>query len=357
MAEGQAGERTEDATPRRKQEARKKGTVAKSTDLTGALALLAASFLLPPVVTMLGRESFGALVNVVSRAPHDVESHSLMQFGMATGAPLALATIPLFAGLLVIGLMANFGQVGFVLSGEPLSPKLEKINPGAGFKRMFSKRALVEGLKATAKMLIFGWIVYSVVSSDWNRLVGLAWLTPLDASILLGQMLHGILVKIAVVWLIIAAADYFFQFKETEKQLKMTKSELKQEMKEQEGSPEIKGAMMQKRRQLLKGGIAKKIQEADVLITNPTHFAVAVKYERNSMHAPIVLAKGQDFLALKMREIAGAANIPMVENKPLARALYARCEAGDFVPRDLFGPVAEVLAYVFKTVKRARRKI
>jgi flagellar biosynthetic protein FlhB len=135
----------------------------------------------------------------------------------------------------------------------------------------------------------------------------------------------------------------------------MTKQELKQEMKEQEGSPEIKSAQFQKRRQLLKGGMAKQLREADVLVTNPTHFAVAIKYERSKMHAPMVLAKGQDHLALKMREIAAGLDLPIVENKPLARALYAQCEAGDYVPRDMFGPVAEVLAYVYKTIKSRRK--
>lgn len=354
MAEKPSGEKTEEATPKRRQDARKKGTVAKSQDVAGALGMLAAALVLPMVVRGIAE---GALqgVKVVGQVPRDVSGHSLGTFLGAVAWPMLMASLPLLGILLVVGLMANFGQVGFVLSGEPLNPKLEKINPLAGFKRLFSRRSVVEGLKATAKLLIFSWIVYSAVTTDWSRMIGLIWLEPVEAGAELGKLLHGIWLKIAMVWVVIAAFDYFFQKKDTDKELRMTKDEVRREMKEQEGSPEIKGALMQRRRKLLKGGLAKTLQQADVLVTNPTHFAVALKYERNSMHAPVVLAKGQDFLALKMREIAEAAGVPRVENKALARSLYAQCEAGDFVPRELFGAVAEVLAFVYKTVG-ARRK-
>jgi len=356
MAEQPAGEKTEDATPKRRLEARKKGTVAKSTDLTGAITLLAAALALPPFVQSISSGAVTTFSNTLSQAPRTLEPSTIMGFTNAIASPWIVATLVLFCTLTVVGIITNFGQVGFVLSTESMSPKLEKINPAAGFKRIFSRRGLMEGAKALAKLGIFANLSYTAIATDWNKLIGLVWLHPSQAATALGVLLHGLLVKVAFVWFVIACLDYFFQRKEVEKQLKMTKQELKQEMKEQEGSPEIKSAMFQKRRQLLKGGMAKKLAEADVLITNPTHFAVAVKYTRNSMHAPMVLAKGQDHLALKMREIAGSLDLPIVENKPLARALYKQCEPGDFVPRDLFGPVAEVLAYVYKTVKSKRKK-
>ncbi len=351
-----AGERTEEATPKRKRDARKKGTVAKSTDLTGALTLLAASMAMPAFARAVGGGALSSFSQTVSQSPSGLTPHEILGFTRSIASPWIGALFGLFAVLVFAGLAANFGQVGFFLSAEPMSPKLEKINPAAGFKRIFSRRGLMEGIKALAKLAIFGLIAYGAVSNDWARLIGLAWLHPVQAVQTIAGILHGIMVRIALVWLVIAAIDYFFQRKEVDKQLKMTKTELKQEMKEQEGSPEVKSAQSQKRRQLLKGGLAKKLKEADVLITNPTHFAVAVKYQRNSMHAPMVLAKGQDFLALKMREIAGQLELPIVENKPLARALYKQCEPGDFIPRDLFGPVAEVLAYVYKTVDARRNK-
>ena len=355
MSEQPAGEKTEEPTEKRKKDARKKGTVAKSTDLTGAVTLMAAALAIPASFKGIAEAALPAFHQQLSKAPRDLTPFSIMSFCQGIAAPWFAGAASLLLVLCAAGLAINVGQVGLNVSTESMNPKLEKINPGAGLKRMFSRKAAMEGAKALAKLGIFSWIAYAAVSSDWPAMMGLAWLTPTNAAAELGSILHGLLVKIAFVWLIIAAIDFFFQKKEVQKQLKMTKQELKQEMKEQEGSPEVKQAQYQKRQKLLKGGMAKQLKEADVLITNPTHFAIAVKYERNSLHAPIVLAKGQDHIALKMREIAGQIDLPIVENKPLARALYKQCEAGDFIPRDLFGPVAEVLAYVYKTVKSKRK--
>lgn len=356
MAEQPSGERTEEATPKRRQDARKKGTVAKSTDLVGAAGLLAVALFVPGMVQAFGQGSLEVLSNTVARTPQDLSPHSMVSYASAVAAPLAFAALPLLLILLVVGVATNFAQVGFVLSAESMKPTFEKINPATGLKRMFSRKSLVEGLKAVAKLGVFSWLVYAAISNDWSRIVSTGFMSPMDAAMVLGQILHGLLVKIAMVWFAIAAFDYFFQRKEVEKQLKMTKDELKREMKEQEGSPEMKMAIAQRRRKILKGGMVQKLKEANVLVTNPTHFAVAIRYERNSMHAPVVVAKGQDFLALKMREIAGDIDLPIVENKPLARALYKKCEPGDFIPRDLFTPVAEVLAYVWKTTEKARKK-
>ncbi|MBL8064543.1 MAG: EscU/YscU/HrcU family type III secretion system export apparatus switch protein, partial [Chthonomonadaceae bacterium] len=251
---------------------------------------------------------------------------------------------------------SNFAQVGFVLSGEPLSPRLDKLNPLPGIKRMFSSKAAFDGVKSFAKMGLFGAIASAAMQERWDEIVRLSWAPPAQAAATVGTLVHSIIVRIAVIWLILAVIDYIFQRKQIDKQLMMTKDELRREMKEQEGSPEVKYAQSQRRRKLAKGGLASKIKQADVIVTNPTHFAVAIKYERNSLAAPMVLAKGVDYLALKMREVAKSEKIPIVENKPLARALYKHCEAGDFVPRHLFGPVAEVLAYVYQSTKKARMR-
>lgn len=356
MAEQPGGERTEDATPKRKTEARKKGTVAKSVDLVGAISMMVIAFLIPGSLQGLGLGIIQVMKASVSRIPTDVSPASMMTYGSSIAGPLISAVTPLLLTIMVIGIAVNFSQVGFVLSAEPMKPTFDKINPGNGIKRLFSRKALVDGLKAIAKLGIFSYIVYTAVQSDWPKIVNLATTETMTAAMNLGNILHGIVVKIAIVWLIIAAADYFFQRKEVDKQLKMTKDELRREMKEQEGSPELKMAIAQRRRKILKGGMATKLKEATVLVTNPTHFAIAIKYERNSMHAPIVLAKGQDHLALRMRELAKDLELPIIENKPLARALYKQCEAGDFVPRDLFTAVAEVLAFVYKQTEKSRRK-
>lgn len=351
MAES-AGEKTEEPTQKRRKEAREKGTVAKSVELSGALTLLVASALLPGVVQGIGAGIWSAFHKAAVSAPSlmSPQSVTLSTFGLAL--PVVLAMMPLLVTICGVGVASQFAQVGFVLSGEAMKPNFDKVNPLQGFKRVFSSRALMEGAKALAKMTVFGWVAYSAMNGEWARVSSLSWLTTAQSSAVVGSILHSVLLRVSMVWLVIAGADYFFQRKSIDKQLRMTKQELKQEMKDAEGSPELKVAIAKRRIKLLRSGMAKKVREADVVITNPTHFAIAVKYDRSAMHAPIVLAKGQDLIALKMREIAKDAKVPIVENKPLARALYKLCEPGDFVPRDLFGPVAEVLAYVYKIAKK-----
>ena len=355
MAEQPAGERTEEATPRKRQEARKKGTVAKSSDLAGALSLLVCALMLPTVVSHLGAGIFTSLHGTIAEPPREISFASVMHVFAGMLYPALAAVGPLILCLMVSGLAANFAQVGFVFSSESLKPSWEKVNPFSGFKRLFSIRTTFEGLKAVFKMLVFSWVAYAAIAANWSSLVWLVYLPASQSASVIGGVIHTILLRIAGVWLALALADYIFQRKQIDKQLRMTKDELKREMKEQEGSPEIKAAIFHKRRKLLRGGLAKRMMQADVVVTNPTHFAVALKYKRSEMHAPMVIAKGQDYLALKIREFAADLKVPVIEDAPLARALYKQCEVGDFVPRDLFAAVAEVLAYVYKSVKSARK--
>ncbi len=349
-----AQEKTEEATPRKKQEARRKGTVTKSTDLVGALSLLAIAFISPGVSKALGASMLRALDSRILEAPTEVSYGSILRYAQGFIGPIAAAGAPIILTTLVVGVVANFAQVGFVFSLEPLNPTLDKINPFNGLKRLFSARAGVEGLKALFKFGVFGALAYGAVAADWNQIIGLSWLAPSQSMAVAGTILHTILVRVAIAWLAMAALDYFFQRAQVQKQLRMSRDELKREMKEQEGSPEVKAAQYRKRRQLSKGALAKRVQKADVVVVNPTHFSVAIQYERSTMHAPMVVAKGQDYLALRIREIAAEYQVPIVPSPPLARALYKQCEVGDYVPRDLFAPVAEVLAFVYKTVKGVR---
>jgi flagellar biosynthetic protein FlhB len=355
MSDQPAGERTEEATPRKRQEARKKGTVAKSSDLNGAASLFVCALMLPHVVSTLGQGVYEVLHSSVTEPSKPLDYASVMELFTSLLYPALVSLGPMVLCLMAVGLVVNFAQVGFVLSGESLKPTFEKINPLAGFKRLFSARTTFEGIKAVFKMLLFTWIAYAVVAGQWGDLANLSFLPPQQAAARIGELMHTILVRIAAVWLVLAIADYIFQRKQIDKQLRMTKDELKREMKEQEGSPEVKAAIYHRRRKLLKGGLVARMREADVVVTNPTHFAVALKYKRNEHHAPMVVAKGQDYLALKIREVADQEDVPIVENPPLARALYKQCEVGDFIPRDMFAAVAEVLAYVYKSVKSARK--
>jgi flagellar biosynthetic protein FlhB len=355
MGPNDGQERTEEATPRKRQEARRKGTVAKSVDLTGSLVLVALVLALPAAIGGMGAGLRMGIQNAISQMPETLDVASAQRFTYMLAAPLLPGLAILMGAALITGLIGNFAQVGFTLSLEALSPQLQKINPLNGVKRLFSALAFMEGLKAAAKFTLFGLIAYRAIAGRWDTLVGLAWLGPGPALAAVGPILGSIVTQIAIAWLIIGIIDYIFQRKQVDKQLRMSKDEVKREMRESDGNPEIKIALAQRRRKLLKGRAPERVRTADVVVTNPTHFAVAIKYERSQMVAPVVVAKGQDYLALKIREWAEAGKVPIVPNPPLARALYKRCEVGDSIPRDLFQSVAEVLAYVYKSVRHLRK--
>lgn len=347
-------EKTEDATPRRRQEARKKGTVTRSMEVTNSLVMLALLVALPIAIEKLGAAMLLSINRGLLHMPLTADSGEMTRYAWTVASGPLMAFLPfIFVGM-VVGVAANFAQVGFVLSGESLSPKFSKINPLTGLKRMFSAHAGMEGLKAIAKTALFGYLAYKVVEGHWVELMNLSWTTPTESAAVVGNVLRTIFMRIAIAWLVLAGLDYFFQRKQIDKQLKMTKDEVKQEYKQNEQSPELKMAMAQRRRQLLKGRMAQAVREADVIITNPTHFSIALKYDRDKMIAPEVVAKGADHLAFRIRELAKEAKVPIVPNPPLARQLYKKCEVGDSVPKELFQAVAEVLAYVYSTLKKVR---
>jgi flagellar biosynthesis protein FlhB len=347
-------ERTEEATPRRRLEARRKGTVARSAELNNALVMCALIFVLPFAIGNLGTAFLQSMSYGLREIPRDPSFANLTKHWIAVLQPSLLALLPIIGTAMIVGVASNFAQVGFVLSGEALQPKLDKLNPINGFKRIFSVAATVEGAKAALKSFLFGWLAWTSVQAHWEDLVALGYQAPSATLVAVGVLLRSVLMKVAIAWLVLAAIDYFYQRKRTNKQLMMTKQELKQEMKEAETSPELKAAQDRRRRRLAKGRLSENVKKADVIITNPTHYSIAIQYEHGKMHAPVVVAKGVDFLAMKIREIAAEGRIPMVPNPPLARALYKKCEVGDNVPRELFQAVAEVLAYVYRTLDKVR---
>jgi flagellar biosynthetic protein FlhB len=347
-------EKTEEATPRRRQEARRKGTVAKSVELTNSVVLIGLLLAMPWVLGKLGSAMILGMNRGLATIPASADMGSLQAFTFSQLAPVASAFLPFIGVALALGLITNFAQVGFVLSGEALSPSFSKIDPFAGFKRLFSLRQNMEGAKALVKSGLFMYLAWTVVSSRWDELLNLSALLLMGGVSVVGSILQSIILRVAIAWLALAAIDYWFQRKQTDKQLRMTKDEVRREFREMETSPELKAAMAQRRRRIGKGGMAKALKEADVVITNPTHYAVALKYDRETMHAPQVLYKGADYMALRIRQLAAKEYVPIVPNPPLARQLYKKCEIGDFVPRDMFQAVAEVLAYVYSTLKKVR---
>jgi len=242
-----------------------------------------------------------------------------------------------------------------VLSAETMTPNFNKLNPITGMKRLFSANAGVEGIKATLKSALFAYLAWTAIQANWDDLMTLGFKHTGAVFVVIGTILHQMSLKVAIAWLILSALDYAYQRKQIDKQLRMTKQEIKQEMREMEQSPEMKGQMARRRRALSRGRMMEAVKTADVIITNPTHFSIAISYEAGKMHAPKVVAKGQDLVALKIREIAKEHRVPIVPNAPLARQLYKKCEVEDFVPREMFQAVAEVLAYVYRTMGRTGR--
>ena len=354
MAEGSAAEKTEEATHRRRLQARRKGTVARSSDLNGAIVLCALMLIFPYALGLIGSGFIQGFRTSLSGLTTDGSMSGFSRAFATALQPCMLGFVILVGTAMVIGVASNFAQVGFVMSGEALSPNLSKLNPLEGLKRIFSFRATFEGAKAVAKSSVFGLLAFSAVRASWQRMFGLSWLQPQQSLMAIADIARTVSIRIAVAWLVLAGIDYFFQRKQTNKQLRMTKDEVKQEMKEMEQSPELRMAMAQRRRKLQRRMMA-AVKEADAIITNPTHYAIAVKYDLGKQHAPMVVAKGADLMAARIREEAAKYRVPIVPNPPLARALFKVCEVGDFIPREYFQAVAEVLAYVYKTLKRVRK--
>ncbi|MBD0380342.1 flagellar biosynthesis protein FlhB [Paenibacillus sedimenti] len=348
-----AGEKTEPATPKKRQEARKKGQVAKSMDLPAAFILLF-SFL---SFIMFGGYMKEKILNIFrnvfeTQLTMDVTAgnvHVLFSDLVIQGF---FILAPLFILVVIIAILGNYGQIGFMLIGEPLMMKFNKINPISGFKRIFSMQTVMEFLKSTLKMSIIGYVVYTTLMAEKAKLFGLGH-APLESTLsLVATITLKLGIKIGAILVILAVFDFIYQKYEFEKSIKMSKQDIKDEYKKSEGDPHIKGKIRAKQRQMAMQRMMQEVPKADVIITNPTHFAVALKYDAQNMQAPTVIAKGTDYMALKIKEIAKQNGVMTMENKPLARAIYAQVEIGEAIPAELFQAVAEVLAYVYKVKGR-----
>jgi flagellar biosynthetic protein FlhB len=348
-------EKTEKATPKKRQDARKKGLVAKSAELTGALILFMSflglimfgSFFKERVTRLFTATYYNYLTMELSTA------NVMGLFGELTVQGLLLLA-PLFAVAAVIGITGNFVQIGFLVSGEPLRPKLSKINPIEGFKRIFSLRSLVDFVKTVLKLLIIGVIAFFTLWGEKEQLIKLSRVPVEDLFTYAARLTGELGLKIGAGLVALAVLDYLYQKYEHEKNLRMSKQEIRDELKRNEGDPLIKGKIRERQRRMALSRMMQEVPKADVIITNPTHFAVALQYDGATMEAPKVIAKGQDYVALKIKEIAREHGIVTMENKPLARALYERTEIGDLIPADLFQAVAEVLAYVYQLKGRTK---
>ncbi|MGQ0720018.1 MAG: flagellar biosynthesis protein FlhB [Candidatus Eiseniibacteriota bacterium] len=342
-------ERTESATPKRRERAREDGHVARSVDLASA-AVLAASLGALAATGKRMVEGAGGLLREtlenLGRTPLDVASVGPLLAATALAAAAMLG--PFVAIVAAAGIAAHVSQVGFLLTTKPLMPKLDRISPQAGLKRILAKRSLVELAKSLLKLVIVGsvlfWITYSA-SEDLLPLMS-AGVLPAYQAVL--SAMFRMVSAAALALAVLAILDFFFQRWDYEQQIRMTRQEIKEEMKQNEGDPHIKGKVRARQQELSRRRMMQDVRTADVVVTNPVHFAVALKYDVQRMVAPRVVAKGRHLLARRIRDAALGANVPVVENPPLARALYQTCKVGAEVPLSLYQAVAEVLAFVYR---------
>lgn len=353
--EGPGGEKTEEATPKKLEDARKEGQVAKSKEIAIGFSLLAMFVTLRLLIGRLGTEFIDLFTTVYDRIPEIsrqiASGDSVWYFLIILRQGIfsfAIILVPFLLVAVIVALVCEILQVQWKPTLKPLKPKFSKFNPINGFKRIFSLQSLMELLKSIFKILIIGYIAYSTLRDKWPNLFLLYDMPVSQGVALMGSIILNLGIKISGFYLIISFADLLFQRWKFKEDMKMTKQEVKDEYKQSEGDPQIKGQIRQRMMQASRRRMMQDIPKADVVITNPTHFAVAISYNPEEADAPIVLAKGADYVAQKIKEVAKENNIEIVENKPLARMLYYNVEIGQAIPPELYKAVADILAYVYK---------
>lgn len=356
--DGPGGEKTEPASQKKLDDARKKGQVAKSKEIVNSAFLVIAFAFLDFYIGTMGEgfvESFTKFYNVIPKYARDASDIN-MQVALSILGEMLLDIIILIAPFLVLAFFIYFVgdlvQVKWKISGEALKPKFSKLSPLNGFKRMFSKQSLINLLKSTAIVAICIYIVYSELMDNLYALYNLYDMSLPQAIVYCGDLALSIALDISIVYMFVGVVDLIFQKRKFKQDMMMTKQEVKDEYKQSEGDPTVRQQIRRKMREVSQRRMMQKLPEADVVITNPTHFAVAIKYDLSIAKAPVVIAKGEDYLAQKIKEAAREHNIEIVENKPLARALYHSVEIDEEIPQELYQAVAEVLAVVYNTKKK-----
>lgn len=354
--DGPGGEKTEPATSKKLREARDDGKVAKSKELTSAFDLIVLFLVLKVFISTVGTGFLEVFYYVYNTMPDFVSINAVEMSSMAISSFFAVIFMkmlvivaPFFIFGFVINVVISVLQVGWKVSAKPMKPKLDRFDPINGFKKMFSKDSLFELFKSILKIGVIVYVAYTSIKGEKNDIFILYDMPLNQALALCGEVIINTGLKISIVYLIIGFADFIYQRFRFNEEMKMSKQEVKDEYKNTEGNPEIKGRQRQRMREASRQRMMQDVPKADVVITNPTHLAVAIKYDPEKAKAPIVVAKGEDFLAQKIRETAKENHIEIIENKPLARMLYANVEIGEAIPPELYQTVAEILAMVYST--------
>lgn len=354
--DGPGGEKTEPATAKRLREAREDGKVAKSRELSSAVDLIALFLTLKIFISYIGEGFLNEFPAIYNKIPEIAKSSGkgMTTFTVSRILNMSIVDslkilIPFFAVGVLVAFFINIIQVGWKVTTKPMQPKLDKFNPLSGFKRIFSKESLFELVKSILKIGLICYVAYSCVKDQKENLFILYEIPLSQAIALCGSIVIDTGLKISLVYLLVGVADWAYQKHKFKEDMKMTKQEVKEEFKNTEGNPEIKSRQRSKMREVSQRRMMQDVPKADVVITNPTHLSVAIAYDNEKASAPVVLAKGEDYIALKIREVAKENKIEIVENKPLARTLYATVDIGQEIPPELYQAVAEVLAMVYHT--------
>lgn len=353
--EGSA-EKTEEATPQRREEAREKGQVASSRDLTSVLVLAACvAFIgayIPSYIKQIQRfmvKSFESL------ATQRFDKTNILAYAFDSWSTMLWLIVPIFAVAFVVSLSATFLQTRFSFSWQRVSPDWSRLNPLEGIKRLANMQAIAELIKSIAKMLAVGLVTYLILYSEWTKVPQLMNVPLISSWHYWSTITNQLAWAVCMLLVLIGAADFLYSWFTVEKQLKMTKQEVKEDYKSQEGDPLIKRRRERLARELINRKVLDKTKGATVIIANPTHYSIALKYEIG-MPAPKLVAKGIDHLALRMREVAKENKIPIIENRPLARELYATVKEGEEIPQKLYKAVAEIIRYVYQLKNRPLKR-
>ncbi|MBE5988545.1 flagellar biosynthetic protein FlhB [Lacrimispora xylanisolvens] len=343
------GSKTEKATPKKRKDERKKGHVAVSKDVVMIATLLGTFVMLKALFPLMYRTMRDYMIKYVSLAPvADTISDYTTSIFWDMVIAIAKAAIPIILVSTTLAVIGTGVQTGFLFTKSNMAPKFERLNPIKGIKNLISLKSLVELIKNLIKIIILSVILYQIIKGDLRAVARTIDMNVMDSSVYVLNSIMDMVMKVSIVFLAIAGFDYFYQWWDYERQIKMSKQEMKEEYKQTEGNPEIKGRIRNIQRERARSRMMQSVPTADVIIRNPTHFAVALRYDIEKDNAPVLLAKGQDELALRIVAIGEEHGIYVLENKPLARGIFASTKVGEPIPPEYYGMVAEILVYVYR---------
>jgi flagellar biosynthesis protein FlhB len=358
MAEESSGDKTEAPTPKRREEAREQGNIARSPDLSAAVLLVGGMYMLKWYGTRLVNVLSSTLREMLGHdSMSDVTTHHLSSMITGSALHVGIAMAPLLAGVMLIAVLVNMAQMGLIFNPSRLAFNLGALNPLRGLSRLFSGgQGLVKLGMSMLKLCLVGLMAYSAIHGRIAQIIFSQEMEFLQIFGLAADILFNIAIRVGILLFVLALLDYLWQRHRIEQGLKMTKQEVKDEMKSMEGDPRLKARRRQIAMARLKEQLKKDVPKADVVVTNPTEFAVALQYDPDKMNAPKVVAKGQGYIAARIRQLAIEHGIPILERKPLARALYKMCHVGQEVPEQYFSAIAEILAYVYELNGKFKQK-